>query len=151
MTKKQLKQKQFRHQLNIIVNGGKLLTKLSKTWKYSQTTSKRPPKMQRFTGKIVPRALLPGLEKHAGDEVDLQEVVSYKNQTTGVSSEPEIQVNILYSASFSIFPYMCSSLLSINVCEHHCTYIENRYQTIHLEIAYKRLKTQLKIVKLSSP
>ena len=96
--------------------------------------------MQRFTGKIVPRALLPGLEKHAGDEVDLQEVVSYKNQTTGVSSEPEIQVNILYS-----------SLLSINVCEQHCTYSENRYQTIHLVIAYKRLKTQLKIVKLSSP
>ena len=107
--------------------------------------------MQRFKGKIVPRAFLPGLEKHAGDEVDLQEVVSYKNQTTGVSSEPEIQVNILYSASFSIFPYMCSSLLSINVCEQHCTYIENRYPTIHLEIAYKRLKTQLKIVKLSSP
>ena len=107
--------------------------------------------MQRFTGKIVPRALLPGLEKHAGDEVDLQEVVSYKNRTTGVSSEPEIQVNILYSASFSIFPYRCSSLLSINVCEQHCTYIENKYQTIHLVIAYKRFKTQLKIVKLSSP
>lgn len=107
--------------------------------------------MQRFTGKIFPRALLPGLEKHAGDEVDLQEVVSYKNQTTGVSSEPEIQVNILYSASFSIFPYMCSSLLSINVREQHCRNIENRYQTIHLVIAYKRLKTQLKIVKLSSP
>ena len=82
--------------------------------------------MQRFTGKIVPRAFLPGLEKHAGDEVDLQEVVSYNNQTTGVSSEPEIQVNILYSASFPILPYMCSSLLSINVCEQHCTYIENR-------------------------
>ena len=69
----------------------------------------------------------------------------------GVSSEPEIQVNILYSASFSIFPYMCSSLLSINVCEQHCTNIENRYQTIHLVIAYKRLKTQFKIVKMSSP
>ena len=116
-----------------------------------QTTSKRPPKMRRFTRKIVPRAFLPGLEKHAGDEVDLLEVVSYKNRTTGVSSEPEIQVNILYSASSSIFPYTCSSLLSINVCEQHCTYIENRYQTIHSVIAYKRLKTQLKIVKLSSP
>ena len=80
----------------------------------------------------------------------MQGVVSYKNRTTGVSSEPEIQVNILYSASFFIFPYMCSSLLSVNVCEQHCTYIENRYQTIHLVITYKRLKTQLKIVKLSS-
>ena len=101
--------------------------------------------------RIVPRALLPGLEKHAGDEVDLPVVVSYKNRIIGVSSEPEMQVNILYSASFSIFPYMCSSLLSINVCEQHCTYIENRYQPIHLVIAYKRLKTQLKIVKLSYP
>ena len=78
-------------------------------------------------------------------------IYSYKNRTTGVSTEPEIQVNILYSESFSIFPYMCSSLLSINVCEQLCTYIENRYQTIHSVIAYKRLKTQLKTVKLSSP
>ena len=107
--------------------------------------------MQRFKGKIVPRALLPGLEKHTGDEGDLPEVVSYKNRTTGVSSEPEIQVNILYSASCSILPYMCSSLLSINVREQHCRNIENRYLTIHFVIAYKRLKTQLKIVKLSSP
>ena len=55
----------------------------------------------------------------------------------------EIRVNILYSASFSIFQYICSSLLSINVCEQHCTYIENRYQTIHWVIGYRRLKTQL--------
>ena len=50
-----------------------------------------------------------------------------------------------------LYSHMCSSLLSINVCEQHCTNIENRYQTIHLVIAYKRLKTQLKIVKMSSP
>lgn len=112
----------------------------------------KPPVSDRQKCKdLQGKALLPGLEKHAGDEVDLPEVVSYKNRTTGVPSEPEIQVNILYSASFSIFPCMRSSLLSINVCEQHCTNIENRYQTIHLVIAYKSLKTQLKIVKLSSP
>ena len=39
--------------------------------------------MQRFTGNLVPRALLPDFgkarEKHPGDEVDLQEAVSYEN------------------------------------------------------------------------
>ena len=63
----------------------------------------------------------------------------------------EPQESLPSRKSNSIFPYMCSSLLSINVREQHCTYIENRYQTIHLMITYKRLKTQLKIVKLSSP
>ena len=38
---------------------------------------------------------------------------------------------VLYNASFCIFRYMCSSLLSIKVCEQHCTFIENRYHSIH--------------------
>ena len=104
--------KLFKHPVDAIVNGGKLLTKLSKTWKYGQTTRKRPPKMQRFTGNLVPRALLPGFgkawEKHPGDEVDLQEAVSYENQTTGVSSEKKsgliyfIVHHFLYSHIFVV-------------------------------------------------
>ena len=104
--------KLFKHPVDAIVNGGKLLTKLSKTWKYGQTTRKRPPKMQRFTGNLVPRALLPGFgkawEKHPGDEVDLQEAVSYENRTTGVSSEKKsgliyfIVHHFLYSHIFVV-------------------------------------------------
>ena len=71
---------------------------------YNQTTSKRPPKMQRFTGQPRPQ----GASKHHGDEVDLQEVVSYENRTTGVSSEKKsgliyfIVHHFLYSHVFVV-------------------------------------------------
>ena len=54
----------------------------SVAYSYSQTSRKRPPKMQRLSGRLR------------------EVVVVYKNRTTGVLFQEEVQTHLLYGRLF---------------------------------------------------
>ena len=90
--------------------------------KYSRTSSKRPPKMQKLSGR-------------------LREVLVFKNRTT-VGSLPRrgLGTSILWKIMLldAISSYaMCSSMLT----KYHSAHSENRDRRMREVVPYKRLKT----------
>ena len=90
--------------------------------KYSRTSSKRPPKMQKLSGR-------------------LREVLVFKNRTKrGSLPRRGLGTSILWKIMLldAISSYaMCSSMLT----KYHSAHSENRDRRMREVVPYKRLKT----------